>query len=273
MALNGKYIGIERIVEGVFRDFGWTHEVDWVDILEWTGEVMDLIAAPKQYIDKVTDGDKDCREHPCPVVIDCYRGKLPCDLVYIVSVRDYDTKEELRYSSDLFHSGHPNYDKKLEELNPPRAPFDSPLQVTGAAIKSNLCDNMLTYTINDQHIFTNFEEGKVEIAYKAFPIDENGYPLIPDNVKYIQAVKHYIAEKMGQRLFIQGQMPGGIFQHLQRERDWYVGAATTAGLMPSIDEMESWKNQWLRLIPTINQHGTAFKYHGDRPQHKNHNSY
>ena len=41
MALNGKYTKIERILEGVFRDYGWTHEVDWVDALEWTGECMD----------------------------------------------------------------------------------------------------------------------------------------------------------------------------------------------------------------------------------------
>ena len=271
--LNGKYIGIERIVEGVYRDFGWTHEIDWVDLLEWTGEVMDLIAAPKQYIDKVTDGDKDCREHPCPIVIDCYRGTLPCDLVYIHSVRDYDTKRELRYSSDLFHSGHPDWDKQLDKNPPVNAPFSSPLQVQGAELKNNVYDHMLTYTLNDNHIFTNFEKGRLEIAYKAFPIDEDGYPLIPDNVKYIQAVKYYIAEKIAQKQFIQGQMPQGIFQHIQRERDWYVGAATTAGLMPSLDEMESWKNQMVRLIPTINEHGTAFKFHGDRPKQINHNSH
>jgi hypothetical protein len=269
--LNGKYIGIDRIVEGVYRDFGYTHELDWVDILEWTGEVMDLIAAPKQYIDKVTDGDKECG-HPGVIKIENYRGSLPCDMIYPVSARDWVSKEEMRYSSDLFHSSV----KKNEECtpeNPVLYPIDSPLIQKGAEVKNNMCANMLTYTINNQHIFTNFEEGEVELAYKAFPCDCNGYPLIPDNVAYVQAVKYYIAEKVAQKDFIRGQLQQGIFNHIQRERDWYVGKATTQGLMPSLDEMESWKNQMVRLIPAINEHSTGFKFHGDRPKQINHNSH
>ncbi len=38
------------------------------------------------------------------------------------------------------------------------------------------------------------------------------------------------------------------------------------------NEMESWKNQMVRLIPTINQHGNSFRYHGDKPAQTNHNS-
>jgi hypothetical protein len=269
--LNGKYIGIDRVLEGVFRDFGWSHEVDWVDALEWTGEIMDMIAAPKQYVDKVTDGDKD-REHMSPIVIKNYRGSLPCDMIYPVSARDWVSKVEMRQSSDLFHSSTKKNEENIPE-SPSTYPINSPLIQNGNLVKNNVYGNDLTYTINNQHIFTNFEEGEVELAYKAFPTDCNGYPLIPDNVKYVQAVKYYIAEKIAQRMFIQGQMPQGIFQHIQRERDWYVGAATTAGLMPSLDEMESWKNQMVRLIPAINEHSSAFKYHGDKPRQINHNSH
>ena len=70
--LNGKLIPIDRVIEGVYRDFGWTHELDWIDAVEWVGEIMDMIAAPKQYVDKVTDGDED-RYHQCPIVIKNYR--------------------------------------------------------------------------------------------------------------------------------------------------------------------------------------------------------
>jgi hypothetical protein len=61
MALNGKYVDIKRILEGVYRDYGFTHEVDWVDVIEWVGEVLDLIAAPKQYINKVTTIEESFR--------------------------------------------------------------------------------------------------------------------------------------------------------------------------------------------------------------------
>ena len=38
MALNGKYTNIDRIIDGVYRDYGWTHEVNWIDAIEWVGE-------------------------------------------------------------------------------------------------------------------------------------------------------------------------------------------------------------------------------------------
>ena len=51
-----------------------------------------------------------------------------------------------------------------------------------------------------------------------------------------------------------------------------MGKATNAGLIPNIDEMESWKNQMIRLVPNINQHSSSFKYHGDQQRQVNHNS-
>lgn len=266
--LNGRYISIDRVIEGVYRDFGWTHELDWIDAVEWIGEIMDMIAAPKQYVDKVTDGDED-RHHQCPIKITNYRGHLPCDIIYPVMAREWNSKLEMRLSSDTFHS---SVKKNEENVTPSSYPISSPLIENRNGLL-NAGNTDLTYTINDQHIFTNFEEGEVELSYKAFPTDCNGLPMIPDNVKYVQAVKYYIAEKIAQKLFIQGNIASGVFLHIQQQRDWYVGAATTAGLMPSIDEMESWKNQMVRLIPNINAHSTAFKYHGDKPGQYNHNSH
>ena len=269
--LNGKFISVDRVIEGVFRDFAWTHEIDHVDCIEYVGEVMDMIAAPKQYVDKVTDGDED-RYHQCPIKIKNYRGELPCDIIYPISARDWNTKQEMRASSDMFHSSVKKNDENADTVTL-TTPFDSPLIKKGAKLKNEAHSIDLTYTINSQHIFTNFEEGEVELAYKAFPTDANGLPLIPDNVKYVQAVKYYIAEKIGQKLFIQGKMPMGTFNYIQQQRDWYVGAATNAGLIPSMDEAESWKNQMVRLIPQMNEHSSAFKFHGDKPRTRNHNSY
>jgi len=134
------------------------------------------------------------------------------------------------------------------------------------------CQSDLTYTLNDCYIFTNFKEGTVQLDYKAFPTDTEGLPLIPDNVKYIQAVKAYIASKIGQKLWMQNKIDGGKFNHLQSECAWYIGAATTAGLMPNVDEMESWKNQYVRLIPNLEQHNSSFKYMGDSQKYVNQNS-
>jgi hypothetical protein len=276
MALTGKYIGIDRVLEGIFRDYGWTHEVDWADALEWTGEILDMIAVPQQYLDKVTDGNLDLN-HPCPIGIDKYRGLLPCDMIYPVQVRDNATKVPLRYSSDTFHGGLEKMEEGLPASPATTSPFgsivfSSPFIATQGQLRDT-CTTDLTYTINGCYIFTNFKTGALELVYKAFPMDENGQPLIPDNVKYTQAIKAYIAEKIGQKMFMQGKLDGQRFGHLQKERDWYVGAATTSGLMPTIDQLESWKNQFVRLIPQMNAHGTGFKYYGDPSTERTINSY
>ena len=40
---------------------------------------------------------------------------------------------------------------------------------------------MLGYRLNNNYIFTNFEEGSVEISYTAFVTDDDGYPMVPDD--------------------------------------------------------------------------------------------
>jgi len=274
MALTGKYVSIDRIMEGIFRDYAWTHEIDWVDAMEWAGEAMDLIAAPKQYVEKVTDGN-EAIGHPCPIEIKKYRGKLPCGLVQITQIREKSTKIPLRYSQDNFHRG-----LEKSEADAPETTlswfgninFTSPFIVNSTLVKDNFSTE-LSYNLSDCYIFTNFEEGELEMSYKSLPVDENGYPTIPDNIKYIQAVKGYIAEKIGQKLYLSNKLTTDKFNFLQRERDWYIGAATSAGLMPGIDEMESWKNQFIRLIPILRSHKTSFKYVGDPAKQNTLNSF
>jgi hypothetical protein len=272
--LNGKYVNIDRIIEGVYRDFGWTHEVDYLDCIEWTGECLDLIAAPKQYIKKVTDGNEELG-HPCPVIIKNYRGSLPCELINITQVRENKSKTIMRYTSDSFHIGL----KKSEENLPLVSDtyqrtigIESDLALTPPLLRAQDSSTDLTYMITNNHIYCNFKDGEIELSYVALPTDKEGMPLVPDNIKYIQATKYYIAEKIAQKMFIQGKLEAQRFQYIQQQRDWYLGAATTAGLMPSVDEMETWKNMFVRLIPNINQHSNGFKNAGDQQKRINHNS-
>jgi len=195
-------------------------------------------------------------------------------MIYHMQIKESTTGVMLREASNTFHVG---LDK--EEANLPAQSltwfgteeFSSPLLTVNSLLKDS-CQTDLTYKINGCYIHTNFEEGTLVVAYKAFPMDADGAPLIPDNVKYILAVKHYIAEKIAQKLWIKGKLTGDKFQWFQRERDWYIGAATTAAHTPTMDQMETWKNQFLRLIPKVNAHADAFKSLGQGEKRKTHNS-
>jgi hypothetical protein len=121
------------------------------------------------------------------------------------------------------------------------------------------CKSANTYTVNGNYIFTNFDHGKVLMSYLSIPTDDEGLPLIPADEWWRQAVTYEIAYKIAFKMMLQGNITNQAFQIIERERDWKVAQAVNKSKIPSIDEMESFKNQWLKLIPNNNNHDTMFK--------------
>jgi hypothetical protein len=97
------------------------------------------------------------------------------------------------------------------------------------------------------------------MAYLAIPTDDEGLPMIPADESWRQAVAYEIAYKIAFKMFMQGNITDKVFQMIERERDWKVAQAVNRSKIPSVDEMESFKNQWLTLIPNYNNHSTFFK--------------
>jgi hypothetical protein len=100
----------------------------------------------------------------------------------------------------------------------------------------------------------------VLIAYDAFPIDKDGFPLIPDNIKFKRAVEQYIIMKADYILFRKGDISSELYNDSKIEWCWAVGGAQTAGVMPSLDQLESIKNMMVRVVPKLNQHRFGFKF-------------
>lgn len=237
--LSGKYTTISRVLENIIRDNGYTTEVSFSDAIEWAYRAMQLIGAPQIYIQKVTDGNIDL-QHPKPIQIVNYRGELPCDLHKIIQVRDYCNRSSLTYSTYNFSlSGN---------------------------MREATAGNNLQYIINDNYIFTNFIEGQLEIAYWAFPVDDEGYPAIPDDERYLKAVESYIVERIDHKLWRQGKVSDAVYNHSLTEWMFYVRSAKTRAQMPSLSEMEALKNQVLRLIDHPDRFNKQFVQLGDEEQ-------
>ena len=97
--------------------------------------------------------------------------------------------------------------------------------------------------------------------------------MIPDDDAYIRYVSDYIAEKLAFKLYMQDKLSERKLERVEQKSAFSVGAAKMSMVIPDVDMMESWKNSFLRLIPTINSHSTAFKYDAQRQHQRNHNSY
>lgn len=245
---NGKYISINEIISKVYRDMGISDQINFADAVEWAGEAIDIIGAPFHLIEKVKS-----------VRVENYKAEIPCELHYIITIGGLETTLEeeneescdaeklpyvaMRYSTDAYHHWYCKYNDDHK-----------------------CCNAEYTYKVNDNFIFTNFKEGRILISFKAIPIDENGYPKIPDDVKFKEAVAGQIKWRLAFIKWMEGKLPQAAFQLIERDRDWYIGAAQTRAQMPSVDMAESLKNNWLRLIPKINQHADGFRSAGHREE-------
>jgi hypothetical protein len=238
--MNGKYIKLDRVIENVGRDYGFT-ELNWINCVEWVGECLDLIGAPMTYIQKATDGNESLG-HQLPITIEDNRGKIPCDLHKLIQGfrKEGGSYIPMRVSTDTTHISYLCNDT-----------------VSNSANLEN------TYKLNNGYIFTSFDAGEVMLVYMANPTDERGYPMIPDNIKYIKACQAYIGDKMIFKKEIQGHpVSGRVVQKIEQELAWYTAAADSSARIPTIDEMESWKNNFIKLIPNINSHASAFRSDG-----------
>ncbi len=107
------------------------------------------------------------------------------------------------------------------------------------------------YTIiNGEYIRFNFTDSEIALSYYKMPLDNNGFPLIPDTYAYSNAIVKYIMYKLMERRFYSGE-PNSVQKYEKAERDWnkYCSQAASESMIPKgIDEMENLTQMWLRPI-------------------------
>lgn len=238
---DGKYTTISRVIENVIRDTGFTTEISFPDAVEWAYRAMQFIGAPQPYIKKVTDGNEDL-EHLPPLEVVDYRAEIPCEVYKIIQVREWCNKASMTKSSYTFELS----TNKREE---------------GGA------DGM-KYIINNDYIFTNFETGYLELSYMAFKLDSEGYPMVPDDERYLKAVEAYITMNIAKKLWLQDKITRDKYEALKLDWLFFVKSARNKMYVPSIDEMEALKNQVLRLFQSPNRHKHQFVQLGDEHQQR-----
>jgi hypothetical protein len=115
-----------------------------------------------------------------------------------------------------------------------------------------------SYIIDCDYIKTSFPTGKVCLSYTAFPTDEDCYPMVPDDISYREAMFWYIFKQM---LLGGWDKPTNKIDYNFANQKWmyYCTQARNSATYPDIDRMESFMNQWTRLIPTLNNHELFFE--------------
>jgi hypothetical protein len=282
---NGLLVSSSFVIDKMYRDFAWDYTLQFNDILEWLGEALRELKVPCFYVDKVTDNNKDLN-HQDFINIEDGRGKLPCDLFSITQTAaavkvntslnksniaglvyvDYNSEQSC-YTGDgsmlcnslIASNNNCNKEEECYTFLPMRWDTNTFYKSYHGTDIDFRVNSDLTYTVNNNYIFTSFKTGKVAMAYKAVPTDENGLPMIPDNQSVINYVTWYIGNKIAFQLYLTDKYTPQKYEEFKSYLALYYQKAKNEGKMPkNLDEWESYKNQRLRTIPKFFEHKKFF---------------
>jgi len=239
---NGQTISLKNIIWTVLRN-PLAADLTYEEAAGFSIEAIRLLGAPLSFEDKVTN--------PALIITNNKVG-LPPELLEIRGARlitNLDNYEDgaiaLRHATDIYHN-------------------------------SNNCDTTqsyieYTYTTQKGIMFTSVPDGNVQISYRALLVDEEGYPLIPNDQKVIMAIEYYILHRFLEPLWIIGKVTDKAFSYIEQKRHFYMGGASTSMRLAGMDHLESTMNTINRLIINTQAHSNFFKGSGEKERFRKYN--
>lgn len=225
---------IRRILDRVTRH-PRLRDIPFETALEYAVDFIELMGTPGIYDEKTAI-----------IKIKDWRGELPCDFKDVIQVRVAPNQNSCGYlngtpayreSSDSFH---------MSDVKP----------ISGG----------LTYKLQGRVIFTSTKDVDVEMAYHAFAVDDEGYPLLPDNASFLRGLESYIKMKWFEILFEEGKISQAVMDRADREYCWAAGDAQSEFSRLNIDKAETLFNSFATLIPRNNEHIKGFIGNGAKEQ-------
>jgi hypothetical protein len=220
-----EYVSVNTVILKVIRDLNLDKEERYSDFIEWAFEAMQHIGTFSQYTPKIVD-----------LEVKDYITELPCDVYKTVLVSMNGCG--LRFEGNL----------TPYKMDDPEGIESTNLQVYSDQV----------YRIDYPYIKTNFRTGTITVEYVAHKLDEDGLPLIPDDISFHQALFWYILKM----LILGGwKHPDRSIGYMMADQQWafYCGQAKGRMYMPSLAEMENYKNMRYKLIPELNHYSSALK--------------
>ncbi len=247
MVTEIQYTNIRRVLDDLV-EHPLLRDLTLEQVIRHTLRFISLHGYPSLYQDKIEE-----------VEIKDFRGLLPCDLISIIQVKDLGTGMCLRAMTDTFAQG---LKPKLREVHEHKDLLNN---IQNEYIPPRrACVEEISFKTQGRIIFTSFPVGKVEVAYKAIPVDEDGFPLLIDNETYLNALEAYIKMKVFTVKFDTNSMSAGVLSNAQTDYAWAAHLLQSEMTTPSVSEMESITRYLNTMIKPVTHFDNGFKNLGDR---------
>lgn len=131
----------------------------------------------------------------------------------------------------------------------------------------------LQYDTKPGYIKVNVPKGYLKISYYAMYTDEDSMPLIPNLASYKEAIYWYVAQKLMYPKYLRGELNQNIYYGMKQSWAFFKNQAYGEAMMPTVDALESIKNDWHKLYPEFDMHDEFFESQGDEQILYNQNNY
>lgn len=250
-----KYASSKEIVNNFFRNTAYNDQFNLGDAAYWIYEAMELVGNPMQYIPKVIGhkGDPDYE-------LSGFRVELPADFHKLIAI-SVDGVLAVPTQSMFHHlldGGCCGYDVAQLPSDTFYDNFGNTFSPQALPLNTRVVASPPTFSINNNYITFDIKEGKVCMAYLAFPLDDEGLPFIPDDVKYKRAVTSYLQMKMDYVLWRQGMLADKIYLKDEEDWRWNVASVSSHLKMPDVSQMESLRRQLTKMVVRTEDFRTGF---------------
>lgn len=243
-------VSVRSVIAKVLSDLDIREEMQRTsDYIEWASEAIEKIGSVAQLERRVSGVDGE------PYLeIKNYQSSLPPTLFRLNVVAFSETEsgefKKIDPSMSSINVWGPGSDQSMNA------------QATGKVV----------YTIKPGFINLNTRSGFVKISYDSIPVDQHGYPLIPDSVSYSEAIYWYIVMKLTYSEWRSGKVRDAVYNDARSSWNFYCRQAYGESMMPTQGEMDGpIKNTWIRLIPEINAGDSFYDSLGTQEHIKNKN--
>lgn len=120
-------------------------------------------------------------------------------------------------------------------------------------------EQSITYKIGGGYIYTSYETGKLILQYKSIKVDEDGYPMVPDDAVFMLALQSYIELQFLKILYRAGKIAGTIYDEAKQQYAWNVGRYETHAKRLTPAKMESISAMFKNIHHRRNEFGQRYK--------------
>lgn len=240
-------------------------------ILEWIPEAVSELRTPFTLETRSTP-NINCQGQ---YITENHVIRLPCGLVEVLAVENEFGFRILRSGSQL-DTSNPSEQRSSDINNDARVTdfiTKTDTIITGSEAGPSVPwkgeniqlqkgpNTAAYYDLSLDYLQTSEESMFVKIHYTCLPVDNEGYPLIPDVVEYKEAVYWYVLMKLIGTGFKHPVIPMDLngLDYCDRKYKEYAGRALGEIKMPDQDRMGKLRNSVTRIIPPFHFYEDFFQ--------------